>query len=103
MFTKRAREGYVMIDHRNSPGVPVEMAVAAGLDPSAAGSTLFESATITCKHCNRPVVLNPNRSRGRHYCRSCDGYICDQCAVLKDCRPFERVLADVYTQLIKRA
>lgn len=101
MFSKRSLEGQLIIDHRNSPGVPAEMAAAAGLDPSASGSRLFESPTITCAHCNTPVVLNPNRSRARHWCRSCDKYICDNCAILKDCRPFEQVMADVFTRLSK--
>lgn len=76
MLTKRSLEGYLLIDHRNAPG--------AG--PVPAGAT-FESATVTCSHCHRVVVLNPDRSRERHHCRRCDHYICDQCAAAGDCRP----------------
>jgi hypothetical protein len=78
--TKRQREGYLMIDHRNSPGMDEASMVAAGL-PADAGRGLFESPTATCNHCCAQVVLNPNRTRERAYCRACDSYLCDACGV----------------------
>lgn len=96
MLTRRSREGYLLIDHRNSPGVPEAMAQAAGLDPRALGAgKLFESATITCGHCGGIVVLNPNRSRERGHCMRCDAYICDVCtevARTEGCTPLAKTL-----------
>ncbi len=79
------REGYLMIDLRDSPGVP-----AAGL---AAGS-LTECATMTCLHCNGVVILNPGRTRARGYCARCDGYVCDKPGCAIECRPFLKLLDD---------
>lgn len=63
-----------MIDHRVGDGIE-------GLDqrPAIPAGTLFESATITCSHCHRVVILNPDRSRSRGYCPGCDHYVCDVC------------------------
>jgi hypothetical protein len=84
MATLKRHEGYLMIDHRFSPGIPEGAAVKAGFDPRLSGAgKLLESATITCSHCNNIVVLNPNRSRERHYCVKCDKYICDACEALR--------------------
>lgn len=33
MGPKPTYEGYVLIDHRASPGIPADLAVALGLDP----------------------------------------------------------------------
>lgn len=82
MFSKRELEGYLLIDHRNSPGVTsADVAHLVGqtgerLPIVGAGQT-FESATVTCAHCHAIVVLNPNRSRPRHWCPQCDAYVCD--------------------------
>ena len=74
-------EGYLMIDHRESPGMPPGHGVVAG--------QLFESAIMGCKHCRAVVVLNPLRTRERARCTRCDGYICDPCAAQRECTPFE--------------
>lgn len=104
MASKRTHEGYLMIDHRDSPGVSPEFARAIGA-PFVPASTLFESATITCSHCERVVVLNPNRSRERGYCRRCDRYICDQCTTVLAqtgvCRPFKQVLDEAQEQAFR--
>ena len=96
MTWQRAHEGELTIDNRASPGVPVEMlrkAAAAGKwAPLVAEGSLYESATITCAHCNGVWVLNPDRTRPRSYCRRCDRYICDGCAALGECRSFEALL-----------
>jgi hypothetical protein len=78
-FSKRSLEGEMMIDHRESPGLrPEDVAHIPGAIAVGKGQ-LFESAIISCSHCPRIVVLNPDRSRERGYCRKCDDYICDFC------------------------
>lgn len=53
--------GYLMIDNR------------------LAGGGLGEADTSTCSHCQRIVVLNPDRTRERGFCPKCSHYICDEC------------------------
>lgn len=91
MQTKRRHEGYFLVDHRNSPGLSPELLASIGADPRA-GKGLFESATITCAHCGVVVVINPERSRARGHCRSCDHYVCDQLACHMDCRPLKKLI-----------
>jgi hypothetical protein len=77
------REGYLLIDHRASPGIPEEVALQIGLDPRLVkeGRTL-EAATMTCAHCKSTVMKNPWRTRERASCMKCGGkYICDNCAL----------------------
>lgn len=99
MRSKRSLEGYVLIDNSNSPGVPDELVVAEGL-PAGAGKIKFESASITCSHCEAVVVLNPDRSRERGYCPKCDHYVCDACEALRvlsggACYPWKAMIADM--------
>ena len=98
MPSQRIHEGELTIDNRASPGVPIEMVRAARAAgkwvPEAGEGALFESATITCAHCGSVVILNPDRTRPRSYCRRCDRYICDGCAALGECVPFEKILLD---------
>jgi len=80
MSSLKRHEGYLMIDHRFSPGVPADVARSMGLDPRFMGEgKVMETATIHCGHCLGVVVKNPNRIRERGYCRHCDHYICDAC------------------------
>lgn len=82
MPSKRRHDGYLLVDHRNSPGITPELAREAGRDPAHCGEgQTFESATNTCAHCQNIVVLNPGRVRARPYCQPCDHYICDGCEV----------------------
>lgn len=84
MKTKRSSEGYVLIDHRNSPGITPEFVRANNLDAPAVGAGVtYESALVVCSHCGRDVILNPNRTRDREWCYTCDGYICDGCGAAK--------------------
>jgi hypothetical protein len=87
--TQRAKEGYLMMDHRGTPGLDL---------PGNIGQGLFEAPTITCSHCQAVFMVNPQRTRERAFCRKCDHYICDACgAILHDtgiCRPFAKVLDD---------
>lgn len=92
-----------MIDHRASPGISSEVSIAAGL-PADAGRGVFESATVTCRHCQRIVILNPDRSRPREYCLGCNHYICDSCAAIAvkaGCVPFAKVLDLAEAAIVK--
>lgn len=75
-------EGYLLVDHRASPGLSEEQARRAGYDPALVKEgKVFEAATKQCKHCGCCVVLSPTRQRPRNYCMKCSGgYICDLCA-----------------------
>lgn len=84
MASLRRQEGYLLIDHRASPGLP------PSAEPThVPGGALFESATVTCAHCHRIIVLNPDRSRARHYCPKCDHYVCDTVACVVTCDPMQ--------------
>lgn len=73
MFSKRSLEGYLLVDHRDSPGI--EDQIGCG------GGRLFEVATYSCCGCQRGIIKNPDRSRARNYCRAHDKYMCDGCAL----------------------
>ena len=93
MSSKRRHEGYLLVDHRYSPGVSPAEALAPGKPAPVivpAGTTL-ESATITCSHCQVVVILNPNRTRPRGYCAKCDHYVCDSPLCNRECVPFAKV------------
>jgi len=93
VFTKRRREGWLMIDNRNGPGVSAEFVQASGTNAPIVGAGIcYESAIITCAHCGGTVILNPDRSRPRGYCQSCDHYVCDLPSCNGDCKPFRKLL-----------
>lgn len=99
MPTKRSHEGYLIIDHRNSPGISGAMvnAIDASL-PLSAGHGFFESATYTCSHCTRIVIMNPLRTRERGYCPACDHYVCDLCEsvrLVKGCKTFKQIVEEI--------
>jgi hypothetical protein len=106
--SKRSLEGYVQVDHRNSPGVrpedlPAELRFSCVAVP---GGVNYESATITCGHCQAGVILNPDRSRERGYCPKCDRYTCDNCELVRrlsggECRTFERFADDYLNGIAK--
>lgn len=73
MKTQKAKEGYLLIDHRGVIG----MTTIGGKE--IPNNSLIERSTITCSHCQRVVIINPDRLRARHYCPKCDHYICDEC------------------------
>lgn len=86
-------EGYLMIDHRASPGLPPALALRLGIDPRHLGEgKLFETATMRCAHCTVSVIKNPDRTRERARCSKCHAYICDGCAAVPICRPIEQVI-----------
>jgi hypothetical protein len=78
------QQGYLLVDHRASPGLPEDIALAAGYDPKWCGEgKVYEADTLTCSHCKGVIVKNPLRTRDRHYCAKCSGhYICDGCAYM---------------------
>lgn len=80
MTSLRARESYVQIDHRESPGFDAELAHRLGLGRKGIGSVNYESAVVHCCGCSRGVLLRPERSRERAFCRKCNSYMCDACA-----------------------
>lgn len=93
MATLRRHEGVLLIDHRFGPGVSAEFVRASGKDaPIVKEGAVYESATVTCAHCNTVVVLNPARTRPRAYCRKCDKYVCDNPGCATECRPFEKLI-----------
>lgn len=94
MIGERAKEGVLIIENRGAPGPNLEQVRASGFKGFVAGADmrgLYESATKTCCHCNVIVVLNPDRTRPRNYCRGCDAYACDNPAC-HECVPFVRKL-----------
>lgn len=97
MKTKRSQEGYLLIDHRNSPGLSDDKFRA--MDPEApigAGRSTYEAPTRTCSHCGSIAMINPLRQRERAYCPACDHYLCDECGIVLrvsgKCKPFAQVL-----------
>ena len=77
-------EGYLMVDHRASPGIPAEKALRLGYHPSqVAEGQMFEAATYGCPHCGASVVKNPLRVRERAFCFQCNSNICDDCNVAR--------------------
>lgn len=96
--------GYLMIDHRASPGLPEDIARKTGLDPHYTGEgKLFEAATLTCSHCKCSVIKNPARARERATCPKCNfHYICDLCAIKMrqpdyQHEPFSRIVDSLFT------
>ena len=102
MFTKRSREGYMLVDHRNSPGISPELIRASKLDvPIVGKNELYESATIQCCHCGGHVVRNPNRTRPRNWCMRCDEYVCDNPWCNNGCHPFKQRLGEAYEKTMR--
>jgi len=104
--SKRSHEGYLLIDHSNSPGLSEEMIyTGSGLPRSDAkvpmkpGAGKFEAATFSCSHCPNVVVVHPLRNRSRGYCKKCDHYICDSCnakmAINGVCKPYKQIMDDL--------
>jgi hypothetical protein len=106
MSSKKRHEGYLLIDNRFGPGVSEEFARASGKECVNVGEgRMYESATVTCSHCHTVVVLRPDRSRERGYCRKCDHYICDNCTTVMaktfTCRPLNAVIDDLRELAVK--
>jgi hypothetical protein len=94
------REGEYLIDHRASPGISADDAAkaraATGIAfPVVPEGAIFETAVQTCSHCQRVIVMNPQRTRPRHYCAKCHHYVCDQAACNVGCYPYLQFLDDL--------
>ena len=93
-------EGYLLIDHRNSPGISAQDLHSFGL-PADAGQGIYEGATYTCGHCQRGVFVNSLRTRERHICRVCMHVMCDECAAAKAlsgvCHTFDQKVDEMIT------
>lgn len=98
MSSKLNKVGYLLVDHRESPGLTDEIVHRAGM-PIGSGHGMFEASTFTCTHCCRVIVMNPLRTRERAWCWSCDRYICDTCgaamAATGACMPFAKIVEQV--------
>lgn len=90
-------EGYLMIDHSHSPGIPEELARrwAAQGTVVKAGSTVLEAGSYTCAHCQFIVIKNKNRTRPREICRKCMAIVCDRASCVLECQPFEVLIERV--------
>ncbi len=96
--------GYLTIDHRNSPGIPDDLApqVAALGGIPVPGGVEVELDTWTCAHCQAIVLKNPDRTRPREVCRKCMKVVCDgPCALW--CEPFEKLTDALLDGKIYRA
>lgn len=79
-MSKSSQFGDIIIDHRESPGLDESVISARNpLLPFVGPNQIFKAATNTCMHCDTVVIRNPNRTRARGHCRSCDYFICDPC------------------------
>lgn len=108
MPSKRSKEAYLLIDHRNSPGLSAEFMHAHGLSGPAVGAgQTFESAMVVCHCCGADVVLNPNRSRDREWCMAHDAYLCDPCGAARkagaECVPYARKIELAYEEIIRNS
>ena len=100
MSSRKKHEGYLLVDHRSSPGLPEDIARMAGYDPQHCGEgKMYEQASLTCAHCKNVVIKNPLRTRAREYCIKCDHYICDGCGKIREatggaCRTFTQLIEE---------
>jgi hypothetical protein len=99
--------GYLVIDHRDSPGLsPADVAGVPGAI-AAPGGVLTEHDVAMCSHCQKGVLLHPGRVRARAVCPKCHHFICDRCESIRVasgvCRPFEAVLDDAAERATKYA
>ncbi len=105
MKSKRSQEGYFLIDHRYSPGLPDELAIPGGL-PAGVGRGCNELSTITCSHCQYVMIQNPLRTRERGYCPKCDHYVCDRCNLSRiltgECKTFNQRIEEAHEEVIKK-
>ena len=92
MFSQRSLEGYMEIDHRESPGFSVDQAFGMGwrrIATQVGKGQRAQVPTAICGHsrkgflCERMVILNPLRTRDRGWCPKCQHYLCDECELLR--------------------
>lgn len=106
MFSKRELEGYLEIDHRESPGISQELAakVGHGTIPVEAGKK-FQAAITLCPYCERQVIRNPARERDRAYCPKVNRYICDDCDLVRklggELKPMAKIIDEFQNAIDK--
>jgi hypothetical protein len=99
--SKRSHEGYLLIDHRASPGITeADLATVpeARRAEFQAATGIFEAPTVRCCHCGVIVIINPDRKRPRHHCPKCDHYVCDTASCVLTCTPFVQKVDDTMEQ-----
>ena len=57
-----------------------------------------ELPSYTCVHCDRVIILNPERTRARNQCRKCMKIICDSAGCVVGCNPFQKDLERSYQE-----
>jgi len=93
---KRSHDGYLFVDHRASPGLPADMAIAAGYDPDQVREgKVYEAPTLGCAHCGTHVIINPWRTRERGWCAKCDRYICEGCEAARKAGAVHRTIEEI--------
>lgn len=103
---KGAPEGYLMIDHRGSPGVDAEFIRRSGRTALAVGEgQMAEAAIFQCCACQRLIVKTSARADSRNFCRQCDSFMCDACAIASHQSgrhiPFTQVLERLFETAIR--
>lgn len=82
----RGGRGELTVENRHSPEPLIYRLVDGERLVIAAGETA-RLPTLTCSHCNCTVVLHPQRSKPRRWCRRCNHYVCDAPGCNRDCTP----------------
>ena len=82
--------------------------MVAGLSPlmPIGKGQVLKAPTFSCSHCDRIVVMNPDRQRSREICPQCDRYICDSaCGVnyklTGECRCRAKRIAEFEAAVVK--
>lgn len=107
MPSSRNFEGYFLLDHRDSPGIPESLAVQSGLPPNA-GRGLFEAPTYTCSHCQKVCIVKLPRETEVPFCPKCSHHVCGTCGKRREadggaCKPFKQIVDEILAQASKQA
>ena len=104
MLNKRDLEGYLEINHKESPGITPELAakIGRGTIPVGAGQTL-KAATYKCPYCEWLIVRNPARERPRNYDPKTDRYICDNCSLRRKLGDELKPMSQVIDEFMSKA
>lgn len=110
--------GYLVVDHRDSPGLSAEEAARMEAELAKAGHArkiaftsprgeVTEFDVKQCSHCERTIALNAARVRDRGYCPKCDHYVCDACDAIRektgDCVPMIKRMVEAHDRAQKFA
>ena len=103
MRSKKDRQGELVIDHRNSPGITADWAASVGVSgPIVGAGKTFESGLKNCSHCGADVLMHPQRTRDREWCWKCDAYICDGCGLMlklgAGCQPIQKTITEIFNR-----